>query len=169
MGIDSHIWNQTGNFEISAKVKDTYGAESAWSESLIVTIENSPSLIPTVTGQTNGKSGVEYTYTVGEAVDPEGHNLYAYWDWRYTNNSGCTGPYISGEEINATHIWSIGGTYIIKVKLKDIYKDESDWATLEVTKPRSRVPTNLLYLLLERISERYQIISWFLKLIINKI
>ena len=136
---------------------------------MIVTIENSPPITPTLTGQTNGKYGVEYTYIIEEAVDPEGHSVYAYWDWGNNNNSGWIGPYNSCEEINASYTWNTSGSYTIKVKLKDEYDAESDWATLDVTIPRNKLSTNLLYLLLERISERYQIISWFIKLIINKI
>jgi len=168
-GYGSHIWNKSGSFEISAKAKDTFGAESAWSESLIVIIENNPPVTPTITGQTSGKSGIEYTYVIEQAVDPEEHDLYAYWDWGDNNDSGWIGPYNSGEEINATHTWNARGNFTIKVKLKDIYEAESDWATLEVIIPRDKFSTNLLNLILERISEHYPIISWLLKLIIKDI
>jgi hypothetical protein len=38
-------------------------------------------------------------------------------------------------QANATHSWSTKGTFTIKVKAKDIYGLESDWATLTVTMP----------------------------------
>ena len=168
-GTESHIWNEIGNYEISAKAKDAFGAESLWSESLIVTIDNSPPTIQSITGQTDGKTGVEYTYVAEGVVDPEDHSIYAYWDWGDNNNSGWMGPYYSGEEINATHIWTADGNFTIKVKLKDSYGAESDWVSLEITMPRNRQASNLLHLFLERISSRYKIISLLIQTIINKI
>lgn len=34
----SHVWNREGNYSIKVKAKDTYGAESEWSDPLVVSM-----------------------------------------------------------------------------------------------------------------------------------
>ena len=100
---------------------------------------NSPPNTPTITGKTNGKAGEEYEYCLNYVVDPDGNSVYVWWDWGDGTNTGWLGPYNSGEPMCANHSWSEEGTYTIKAKLKDSYGAESDWASLEVTMPKTKV------------------------------
>jgi hypothetical protein len=47
----NHTWSEPGTYYIKAKAKDIYGAESNWSESFIVVIENKPPETPEIYGQ----------------------------------------------------------------------------------------------------------------------
>jgi len=104
----------------------------------IITSENKPPMKPTINGPTRGKSGEEYTYTMSTS-DPNGDDVY-YWILWYEGCPGISwdGPYESGEEILKKFTYENDGTYLLKVKSKDIYDVESDWATLEITVPKNK-------------------------------
>ena len=95
-------------------------------------------------GPPSGKKGTQYTYST-VSYDLEEHNLYYWWDWGDGSNSGWLGPYTHGQQTSASHIWNTDGTYLIKVKSKDMLGKESDWSDpLSVTMPRNRILNSLL-------------------------
>ena len=131
----SHSWPVVGTYDVKVTAKDIYGVQSGWSEPLTISIvDNNPPNTPTITGETNGKTGVTYLYTFS-TDDPDGDDVYYFLDWGDNTTSGWLGPYQSGVQKSASHSWSQQGTYIIKIKAKDALGDESDWKTLQVTMP----------------------------------
>jgi hypothetical protein len=119
------------------KVQDD---EEAWSSFAIETLiindnSNSPPSIPTITGPSNGKVDVGYDYTFN-SVDSDGDNVQFYIEWG--NGNEWTEFLGSGEDITISHTWNEKDDYTIRAKAKDIYGAESDWATLEVTMPKSK-------------------------------
>jgi hypothetical protein len=99
-------------------------------------LDQSPST-PTISGETNGNVGKEYTYSI-LSTDPEDHDLYYYVKWGDDTSSGWIGPCVSGETVELKHIWQTKGTYIIEVKAKDSFGAESDWVKLQVTMPKNK-------------------------------
>jgi pyrrolidone-carboxylate peptidase len=95
---------------------------------------NIPPDTPTINGLENGKTGEEYKYNFSTR-DADIDNVYYFIDWGDLNTTEWLGPYNSGEEITAKHVWNEKGTYIIKAKAKDVLNAESDWATLTVSMP----------------------------------
>jgi opacity protein-like surface antigen len=96
-----------------------------------------PPLKPTINGPISGKVNNEYPYT-SSTTDPEGNQVFYWFDWADGTNSGWLGPYNSGEECSAFHTWTLKGNYEIKVKAKDIYGAESSWSEpLPITMPYS--------------------------------
>jgi PKD domain len=94
-----------------------------------------PPLKPTINGPTTGKVNNEYTYT-SSTTDPDGDNVYYFWDWGDGNNSGWLGPYGSGVTAGVTHKWTVKGSYSIRVKAKDTSGAESPWSDpLPITMP----------------------------------
>ena len=147
----SHKWDETGNYMIKAKARYEHcHEESEWSEPLEVTAStsnppNEPPNTPTITGLANGKVGEEYEYTL-ETNDPDGDDIY-YW---VEFCEGCQdakwhGPCSSESQLTIRHFWAQQGTYVIKVKAKDIYDAESDWATLTVSMPKYKQLRNPLF------------------------
>jgi len=113
---------------------------------------NQPPITPTITGPAQGKIKVETDYNF-TTTDPDGDEVYYFIDWGDQTNGSWIGPYPSGDKITKSHTWSTKGTYIIKAKAKDIYGNESDWATLSVTMPCSyNIPFQHLW---ERLFERF--------------
>ncbi len=115
---------------------------------------NYPPDTPTITGPTRGKAGVEYTFCVINATDPDGDDLWANFSWGDGSYSGWIGPYASGEDICASHTWE-RGNYEIKAKLKDEWGLESDWSpSLPITMPKNK-PFNFNFNLLSWMFERF--------------
>jgi len=151
-----HTWTSSGTYSIKAKAKDEYGAESTWSPLFEFTaLLNNPPNKPEITGPATGKPGVEYTYTF-TATDPEDNDLYYYIEWGDGSNSGWIGPNASGETITVKHTFATKGTYMIVCKAKDVYGLESDWGTLEVSIPRTRI--SFIYRILERFPNLFPIL-----------
>jgi hypothetical protein len=100
---------------------------------------NLPPLKPlTPAGKANGKINVNYTYTTG-TTDPNGDQVSYWFDWGDGNNSGWVGPYASGATGSAQHLWTVKGSYSIKVKARDIFGAESNWSDpLPVAMPTSQ-------------------------------
>jgi hypothetical protein len=108
---------------------------------IVVSLSTMKPDIPTIDGQTNGKAGIEYEYTI-KSTDPEGDDLYYYISWDDGNIDDWIGPYNSGEEVVVSHTWSEKGTYTLRVKAKDEYNMQSDWGMLEVSMPRTKMLFN---------------------------
>jgi len=92
---------------------------------------------PIIDGAINGKMKVEYNYSI-KSIDPTEDDLFYYIDWGDDNVEEWIGPYMSGEEVIVSHKWSQQGTYNVRVKTRDTDNKESDWATLEVSMPKSK-------------------------------
>lgn len=88
---------------------------------------NSPPQKPGVPqGPSSGKAGVNYTFTTN-TTDPDGDSVYYQWNWG-DEVSAWLGPYTSGQDVSATHKWSVVGDYFITVNAKDSQQLESGWS-----------------------------------------
>ena len=119
--------------------------------------QNAPEA-PTITGETDGKTGVEYDYTVS-TTDPNGDDVYYYVDWGDGEFEDWFGPFASGEEIIVSHTWEKRGTYIIRVRAKDTDNLWGPWGELEVKMPVNQHPFYSLFLrFLERFPNAFPIL-----------
>jgi len=114
-------------------------------------------------GPLNGKTGEQYSYSTS-AQDPNDEDLYYWWDWGDGTNSGWDGPYQSGQQVSASHIWTSEGSYDIIVKVKDINNKESGWSDpLTVSIPRTRT---ISYLWHNLFLEKLQLLEKLLSLLL---
>lgn len=152
-----HLIIPPGNYIIEFS-KDNYHSKShqltvteTSSEIFEVTLErfNDKPDKPSIKGPNKGIPGVDYNYTFS-ATDPDGDDLEYYIDWGDDNCEEWIGPYFSGEELNLSHCWDEKGTYFIRVKVRDIYKEESGSVTHQIRIPRARVYDLLFMRLLQR-------------------
>jgi len=97
---------------------------------------NAPSA-PTINGQVQGKTSVQYEYTF-TSTSPTGDDLYYFVLWGDETYSDWTGPFSSGEQINISHTWSEQGKYSIRARARDLNNLSGLWGTKEVTMPRNR-------------------------------
>ncbi len=124
---------------------------------------NSPPETPTISGKTNGNKGERYWYEIG-AVDPDNNPVSLYLDWN-DGDKGWTMEQASGEIWWHEHTWNKKGNYTIRVKAKDTLGAESDWATLDVTMPKTKQSTNWWFLqFLEKHPKMFPILRQFLGL-----
>jgi hypothetical protein len=132
-----HAWVEPGSYDIKVKLEDDIGAQSEFSDYLTVYVSeetNEPPNNPSVSGEISGESGVSYVYNVN-AIDPENDDVSFMIDWGDGNITDWQGPYSSGSTQMFSHVWTSEGTFILKVKARDVFGLESDWASLEVTMP----------------------------------
>jgi len=89
---------------------------------------NSPPQKPTTpNGPAHGGINIEYTYTTS-TTDPDQDQVWYQWNFGpYTTN--WFGPYASGASVQTQYMWTVPGTYEVKVKAKDQNEYESDWST----------------------------------------
>ena len=164
-GTASHAWTVLGTYEVKVKAKDIWGAGSPWSEPITVTVsDNTPPDIPLIIGPTKVIPFISYTYNINTS-DYDGDDVRFYVDWG-DGESKWFGPYASEEPFSIEHKW-MGGTHTMKVKAKDSYGDESEWATLKVTASRSRnrVLNNPLFIgILEKFPNAFPILRHLLGL-----
>jgi len=127
-----HKWNINGTFYLKVKAQDLHGAESEWSDSLMVTVNFVPSHpnIPNLTGSTSlvvGEVGVYYALT--STLDGLPVCFYYMWGDSTYNKT----DYInSGEMISASHAWNTPGNYTIVCEAENKYYYRSSEAILNV-------------------------------------
>lgn len=89
---------------------------------------SNPPATPVLTGPSSGVIDEMYTYHA-VTTEPDGENVYYYFEWGDGTNSGWIGPFNSGQEGAAQKSWSTEGTYTVKAKAKDINGVQSSWST----------------------------------------
>jgi outer membrane protein assembly factor BamB len=120
---------------------------------------NHPPNKPTINGHAFGKVGQQYEYSI-ESTDPDGNDLSYYVDWGDGTNTRWIGPYQSGQEQTLNHTWNKKGTYIILVKAKDNYSQESDWGTLSVRMPYEPPQFPFIHWLLNRFPNAFPLLRY---------
>ncbi len=81
-----------------------------------------------------------------DSIDPNDDDLYYLFDWGDGTDSGWVGPFASGEKVQERHSWEYEGSYLIKVKAKDVNGYESQWSEptkLSVSKVKSKSYNNI--------------------------
>ena len=115
-------------------------------------------------GPSSGSPGTEYTYS-SSVTDPEGDDVYYWFDWGDGSNSDWLGPYSSGTGTSASHSWGSKRTYSVKVKAKDDGGQVSVWSDpLSVTMPRNRFINTYIASLFELFLTKHPILCLLLKI-----
>ena len=123
---------------------------------------NQPPNKPDINGPTSGKTGTSYNYTF-ISIDPGEDIVQFFIDWG-DGDTEWTEFVASGTPVTRSHIWNEKSTYEIKAKAKDTDDYESEWGTLTVSMPRSRLLTNSLFMrLLERLPNAFPILYQLLQ------
>jgi len=143
-------------------ITDNNGSEGVTAWVFVTVIENiAPNKPARPTGPTRGSAGQYYTYS-SWTVDENDDDIYYLFDWGDGTTTGWIGPYASGEVVEASHSWEHHDMYIIMVKAKDIFDQESPWSDpLAVSMPKNGFFFNsFLMRLLERIRQVFPLFDW---------
>ena len=146
-GLYKTIYDSYGRGSFFTKLTTTKWVENTQTDMLFVTYwkDYSPSL-PTIEGPNNGVANDRCYYTFS-TTDPEGDDIEYFIEWGDGKMFKWTGPYESGEKVIKSHSWTYEGNYTIRVKAKDTYGAESDWALFEVSmsKGKSNTPFGFIF------------------------
>jgi uncharacterized repeat protein (TIGR01451 family) len=162
---DAHVISEGENINTAEVTADSDGGEVDDSDTATVigTIGpvNNPPLKPEIPWKKSKPKALpatptSYTFCT-KTTDPDGDQVYYWWDWGDGNNSGWLGLHDSGKTACTSHSYE-KGTYTIKVKAKDIHDAESPWSdpfTFKVT-VKNKPSVNPLFLqFLERLLDQH--------------
>jgi outer membrane protein assembly factor BamB len=153
----THIYTEVGEYDVILTVTDD--GENTTDDTTFAWIQetNSPPTIPEIDGPTSGFKGQTLSYLFMSEEPDETDEIWYYIEWGDGKNTGWIGPYGSGDIVTQSHQWFSIDTYVIRAKAKDVYDEESDWATLELSIPRTRTSIWLrlieLFPILQRLLE----------------
>jgi hypothetical protein len=124
--------NYTTQYYWQITAWDPHGASNTsliWNFTTTNKTNQPPNAPEQPSGPTEGNVGEELEYTT-KAIDPDGDQIFYWFDWGNGENSGWLGPYLSNESVSESYAWPESGEYEIRVKAKDIYDAESNWSEL---------------------------------------
>jgi uncharacterized protein YceK len=116
------------NINLTYAVKNTKLILATLAELAEVGPMSNPPAPPVLTGPDSGIINELYTYSA-VTTEPDGEDVYYYFDWGDGSNSGWLGPFASGQTAVAQKSWGAEGTYTVKAKAKDINQASSGWST----------------------------------------
>jgi hypothetical protein len=152
----SHKWAGSRVYQVRVKAKDSYNAESEWSDALPVGIYSPPNP-PVITGPTTGKAGTELIFTI-YAIDPDDEDVFFYIEWGDGTFENWIGPYGSGDPTTVTHTFQKKGTYTVRAQSKDINDVVSQsWGNLVVEMPKPKVFNSPFF---DFLNSRFQFFSF---------
>ena len=105
---------------------------------------NDPPETPTIDGETEGQINEWYGYQIS-SDDPDKNPVSYFADWDDGTTSGWTEDFSPGVVCSLYHRWHEQGNFTIKVKARDTFGLESDWAYLEVTMPVNQQTSHPLF------------------------
>lgn len=138
----SHVWSNTGSYQLRVKTTDSHGASSNWSAPLnVVVMANARPDVPlNVFGPSSGYRGLTLNYfTLAE--DPDDDNVTYTFDWGDGTNS-TTNSRHSGSVENAAHTWTKSGEYQLKACAFDSKGASSSWSTFKIITIADNDPPN---------------------------
>lgn len=115
----------------------TYYGLNLFGDPVVPFIVSAPPEKPTVEGPIQGNPGTAYTYSVS-CKDPEQENVQYYIEFEPGKGYWTDMFYSSGETMEIPWVWEQQGSYVIRVKARDIHGMESIWSTLEVAMPHNK-------------------------------
>jgi hypothetical protein len=158
----THAYVAIGNNTVVLTVTDHDGVvvhDSTWA---LIQEQNTPPYKPIISGPAQGHINEKYTYSAN-ASDPEGDDVFYWFEWGDGTNTGWLGPAASNDIVYANHTWSTKGMFTIRVKAKDTLGAESNWSELNVKMPTA-IPFNFFTSLLERFPHAFPLLRYLMKL-----
>ena len=107
--VQSHAWNEPGEYNIRARAIDDRGASSEWSEPLIMVVHIPPTAIISAT-PTEITEGEHVSFSAESSRDSDGYIVYYGWDF---------GDGDTGAGINVEHTYSHSGHYTAALTVTD--------------------------------------------------
>jgi plastocyanin len=138
--IDSEVTNENQSFTKTLNPGEhtiefwVKNEQDTWSDSdqMIITVTNNTAPnTPSIEGPTQAQKGepIEYTFT---STDDQGDQITYHIDWDDGNTQESTITTIS-------HTYTKKGTYTLRCKAIDEHGEESQWGTMEISMPKTKL------------------------------
>lgn len=158
----THTYTDLGVFNVILDVTDSENNQASGTTNVWIQDSNEPPNIPTINGPIKGRLGLYYEYEF-LSTDPDGNDIWYIVDWD-DGNIEEYGPYHSGEEASEIHYWDYSDSFTIKAKTKDVFGNESDWETFDITMPKSKENDRFVFInFINRIIEKFPLFAMFLQ------
>ena len=111
--VQSHAWNESGEYHIRVKAADDGGASSKWSESLMMVARTPELMSPTAAisaAPTEINEGERVSFSAEKSSDPDGDIISYEWDF---------GDGDAGAGVNVEHIYSRSGNHTATLTVTD--------------------------------------------------
>jgi outer membrane protein assembly factor BamB len=126
----THVWPDTGTYEVNVQARDRDSLTSNWSTALAVrVVEARPA--PDAPAEPDGpaKGGQDSTYTFATvAFHPESMNVAIRFAWGDGDTSPWSEFVAPGESVSMSHIWPVPDTYAVTAQAKDTANAMSQWS-----------------------------------------
>jgi outer membrane protein assembly factor BamB len=123
----SHVWDDTGAFEVKAQARDRKLAISDWSAPLSVQVQPRPDVPSVPSGPTLCLKDSAGTYK-SAATDHFGDSVSIRFDWGDGDTSGWSPFVASGESVAMSHAWSQVGQYEVRAQARDPEFHMTGWS-----------------------------------------
>ncbi len=125
----SHVWHDSGTYEVRAQAMDKEQHLSGWSDALTVQVvyRRPPNTPAAPTGPEIGGRDSSYTFAT-VAFHPDSITVAIRFAWGYGDTSAWSDFVASGESVRMNHAWSVPGTYAITAQAKDTGDALSTWS-----------------------------------------
>ncbi len=95
--------------------------------------------VPNLWGPNLGEINKTYTFYACTNDSNDDQILYRF-DWDDGNISSWLHLFVSNETVNASHVWPVQGGYLVKVKAKDVFDNESNWSSPVLFRTETLMP-----------------------------
>ena len=139
--LSTFSYSKNGSYHVTLRVTNIWDVYNTTTKIVQVGINESTNDPPrdlVVTGPSNGKVGIEYSFNIS-AIDPNDDSIYYYIEWYegYSNGSWI-GPFDSGEIVSKSYSWEDQGDHTITIRTRDEHGLEGDSITFPITMPKSK-------------------------------
>jgi rhodanese-related sulfurtransferase len=124
-GFDGIIYNMLGGI-------------TQWQSLGYPTVPNREPEKPEISGPSSGSPGLEIEFSI-TTDDPDYDKVYYLINWSDGSDELLIGPYYSIEDVKISHSWTETGIFIIKAIAIDIYDEESELTTFELSLSRTEL------------------------------
>jgi outer membrane protein assembly factor BamB len=125
----THVWSDTGTYEVSVQAKDEGQQRSGWSSALAVQVvlRRPPDMPHELVGPGRGGQDSSYAFSTS-ALHPDSITVAIRFAWGDGDTSDWSAFVASGETVAMSHVWTAPDTYAVTAQARDTGSGRSLWS-----------------------------------------
>jgi outer membrane protein assembly factor BamB len=125
----THVWRDTGAYELSVQATGEGQQRSGWSNALVVRVvlRNPPNMPHVIDGPDRGGQDTSYTFATS-ASHPDGITVAIRFAWGDGDTSDWSTFVPSGDSVAMSHAWTAPDTYAVTAQARDTGSGRSLWS-----------------------------------------